>query len=526
MKKIKKYQGGVPELMTPRMASVKTADVPLVSGTPKQVSIPKPSFMDKAGNFMGNYGGAIAQAAGTLMPLLMKKKDPNERPYKKGSKLIKYQEGNEYLQASKLQKRILEDLDENDNKISYSSVKEEPAEKFDIASLNPDMPDLPRRSPKGSKSPNDAQVGPTRKEAAKLIREYNKKESAKGNLGYLDMDYLERQERQNALMMGDKIEPNVKGKIETLTNKTPLLKLSSTPELPATLKKVPVEKQSRRERRQENKRLTAMAKAPIIYNESSPLGPSNEELQLGRAREEAKLKGTPLTDSLIKKSMSSQAFKDVTSKKSNKYIDFKDMTPTQQKQYRAGIASGKEFTVEGIGKYGAATKQEQSQSARMATKGGNKPLVKMKEDSWTEDQWKNFLTKRNNPVAGQELVRMSNQNPYAMAGFNIPFNQPSKQVPAQTSVQQTKNTQKTNTNSKTAKHTTEDPGKKMVNTNLETVAGRIQKQRELYKKRQEEEQNALRQQGVRYMEKLKKENPEAYNFHMRLNAKREALKGK
>lgn len=52
-----------------------------------------PSFMDKTGNFMGNYGGAITQAAGTLMPLLMKKKDPNEKPYKKGSKLIKYQAG-------------------------------------------------------------------------------------------------------------------------------------------------------------------------------------------------------------------------------------------------------------------------------------------------------------------------------------------------------------------------------------------------------------------------------------------------
>jgi len=385
MKKIKKYQGGVPELMTPRMASVKTADVPLVSGTPKQVSIPKPSFMDKAGNFMGNYGGAIAQAAGTLMPLLMKKKDPNEKPYKKGSKLIKYQEGNENLKLTKLQKRILEDLDENDNKISNVSVKEEPAEKFDITSLNSDMPDLSKRSPKGSKSSNDIQVGPTRKEAAKFIREYNKKESAKGNLGYLDMDYLERQERQNALMMGDKIEPNVKGKIETLTNKTPLLKLSSTPEFPATLKKVPVEKQSRRERRQEDKRLTAMAKAPIIYNESSPLGPSNEELQLGRAREEAKLKGTPLTDSLIKKSMSSQAFKDVTSKKSLSQ-QYNENKGGYARALKSGKVNAKGFLVD------PNTGLEYEDLRK--TKGGNKPLVKMKEDSWTEPQWKDFLNKR------------------------------------------------------------------------------------------------------------------------------------
>jgi hypothetical protein len=43
--------------------------------------------------FMGNYGAPIAQAAGTLMPLLMKKPDANAKPYKKGSKLIKYDEG-------------------------------------------------------------------------------------------------------------------------------------------------------------------------------------------------------------------------------------------------------------------------------------------------------------------------------------------------------------------------------------------------------------------------------------------------
>ncbi len=48
----------------------------------------------KFGQFMGNYGGSITQAAGTIMPLLMKKPNPNAKPYKTGSKLIKYQEGN------------------------------------------------------------------------------------------------------------------------------------------------------------------------------------------------------------------------------------------------------------------------------------------------------------------------------------------------------------------------------------------------------------------------------------------------
>jgi hypothetical protein len=102
-KSIKKYVGGVPELMTPRMASVKTADVPLVSGTPKQVSIaeqPGFSFKDKAGAFMNKNAGMITQAAGTIMPLLMKKADANARPYKTGTKNLnnnmkrkKYDEG-------------------------------------------------------------------------------------------------------------------------------------------------------------------------------------------------------------------------------------------------------------------------------------------------------------------------------------------------------------------------------------------------------------------------------------------------
>jgi len=50
-------------------------------------------------NFMNNYGATIVGAAGTLKPLLMKKPDPNAKPYKKGSKLIKYQEGNQKAKA-------------------------------------------------------------------------------------------------------------------------------------------------------------------------------------------------------------------------------------------------------------------------------------------------------------------------------------------------------------------------------------------------------------------------------------------
>ena len=71
MKKVKKYLPGAESLGT--------------------------SFGDKAGAAMGNYGGAITQAAGSLMPLLMKKPDPNAKPYKKGTKLLKYGEGSKGL---------------------------------------------------------------------------------------------------------------------------------------------------------------------------------------------------------------------------------------------------------------------------------------------------------------------------------------------------------------------------------------------------------------------------------------------
>ncbi len=68
----------------------------------------KPSFKENAGNFMGKYGAPIVAAAGTLMPLVMKKPDPNAKPYKSGTnmiktkknKLIKYQKGNEDVQLT------------------------------------------------------------------------------------------------------------------------------------------------------------------------------------------------------------------------------------------------------------------------------------------------------------------------------------------------------------------------------------------------------------------------------------------
>jgi len=135
-KSIKKYVGGVPELMTPRIASVKTADVPLVSGTPKQVSIaeqPGFSFKDKAGAYMSkafsnpNIGG-MASSLGSSIAMLINsnKKDPNPgRPYKNGIKdintntmknkksnnLIKYQDGTQSAPAAEKKPSLYRRLD-------------------------------------------------------------------------------------------------------------------------------------------------------------------------------------------------------------------------------------------------------------------------------------------------------------------------------------------------------------------------------------------------------------------------------
>jgi len=62
------------------------------------------TFKDKAGAFMDKNTETISQVAGTLKPLLMKKTDPNARPYKNGSKLIKYDEGNKKTKAAKVVK--------------------------------------------------------------------------------------------------------------------------------------------------------------------------------------------------------------------------------------------------------------------------------------------------------------------------------------------------------------------------------------------------------------------------------------
>jgi hypothetical protein len=124
MARVKKYQwgtfsasGNTSQMVNPGNANLKqftmdpaqTAGMPIslpsnadpnaksLSGMKPLASNPKTPTGGTGGGFggfMGSYGGAIAQAAGTLMPLLMKKKDPNERPYKTGTNMIKSKKNN------------------------------------------------------------------------------------------------------------------------------------------------------------------------------------------------------------------------------------------------------------------------------------------------------------------------------------------------------------------------------------------------------------------------------------------------
>lgn len=111
-------------------STIPTGSLPL-SGSIADLNKPaakKLSFKDKAGSFMGKYGGPISAVAGTIAPLLMKKPDPNEKPYKKGTKnlntnmknkksLIKYQDGVEEMSLKEQETTFPEDLVSNKDKL-------------------------------------------------------------------------------------------------------------------------------------------------------------------------------------------------------------------------------------------------------------------------------------------------------------------------------------------------------------------------------------------------------------------------
>ena len=207
-------------------------------------------------------------------------------------------------------------------------------------------------------------AGPSRKEAATLMRSYNKT---------------------------NKNNPNVIGSIddeEFITKEKTLKALEAT----------------------------GKSKAPII---SKPMvGPSNEELQTGRIREDAEKARKTYEDKQLKSSFESDVLgktvptlKNMSTEKNpilykepikNPYISFKQMSAADRKLYRAGMASGKDFKVGGRD-YKAATKEEQAVSARMAGKGklkstkqseNYKPNVEYnKPESLTDITRKQILTK-------------------------------------------------------------------------------------------------------------------------------------
>jgi hypothetical protein len=394
------------------------------------------------------------------------KKDKNpDKPYKKGSKLIKYQEGT--------QKVITADPNDPENLHEYFKRRSKEAKALREAS-----------EPQG-------EVGPTRKEAADLMRKYN--EANKNNPNIIgDVDEEEFNAREQQLQdLGVSTPIRKSTPPSLLTPKQVSFKLPQQTLSTPKLNKVAIDKPSRRERKAENKRLETLARAPITYSENTFAGPSDEELKTGKAKQDAEAK----QDKQLKDSFQSDVLrktipksKTVSTEKNpilyketpNRagLVSFKQMTPAQQKQYRAGIASGNKFTVEGIGEYAAANKSQISQSARMAAKG-NKPDTYYKNvyNSRKDTVGKNFGTTKtpfvgakeivNNPIKGQELVRMSrmgkaNQdNFYTPGGLPIPIKRNYSSTTKTTSKPNVE--QPSNTSNKTARHTTEDPGKKMKN---------------------------------------------------------------
>lgn len=389
MAKVKKYQWGTfsasganPQMINPGNAALKqytttsSSSIPdgslPTSGDISQVAYSKdklkgPSFKDKAGAFMGNYGGAITQAAGSLMPLLMKKPDPNAKPYKKGSKLIKYQAG--------LKDASLGDPEDLNAYFGRILGKNKPTQVVE---------------PQG-------EVGLSRKEAADLMRAYNKANKNNPNvIGNIDEEEVATREKTLK-----NLTPSNKTKAPITYNKDSFAG-PSREEL-ETGKKKEISERAERARNNYETRLAAEAarnkyeKEQAIEGEKNMVGPSREDLiKYKKEADEydAAIKSgispsltTPtFTKESVERAKERQAGGPVsTEKKPILYketpnraglVSFKDMTSAQQKQYRAGMASGNKFTVEGIGEYAAADKSQQSQSARMATKGNKSNFSK------------------------------------------------------------------------------------------------------------------------------------------------------
>jgi len=421
-KRIKKYEWGTfsasgdnPQMANPgnanlnqiKMSSAQTQGMPIstssvadpnaksLSGMKQFASKEKvPSFMDKAGDFMGSYGNIIG-SVGTGMASLInanKKQDPTGRPYKTGTNMIKYQKGTE---AAKNAKYILDKNIENDvvNHILVANAmnakrnaelnsrvapKKLEGKKATVKtdSLKTNKPNLIKYQAGAEDIIGPGPLDNLPEMSPKQLKEFN--------------DYESKKEIKAAIERVDAMGPPV-------TPLSPKIASLNIPQIPMSVKPSPVstpEKLSRRERKQENERLFKMA---IKGDNIEYMTPKTPKLNINIPDKQP-----------IMKMVEQQP---VTAK-TPKMFDYtsKEAKGGYARALKGGRTDAKGNLIDM--ETGLIYKD-----LRKTNKGGNKPLIKTNTPE--------------GKITGKEMVLMSKQgkaiNPYAMAGFKTPFNQPAQQ---------------------------------------------------------------------------------------------------
>lgn len=369
-----------PSTANPNAKSLTDIKLPAASSIPSAAK--GPSFGDKAGAFMGNYGGAITSAASSLMPLLMKKPDPNAKPYKKGSKLIKYQAGVD--QVASPSRKEAADLMRSYNAISKG---------FDKRSQ--ELQDLGISEPARKSTPPS--LIPSKQVSLKLPQQT----LPTPKLNKVAIDKPSRRERKAE----DK-------RLETLA-RAPITYSENTFAGPSD------------EELKTGKIRFDAEQARKTY-EDKQFKDSFQSDVLGKTTPTLKNRSTEKNPILYKESV----------KEKNPYISFKQMSAADQKAYRAGMASGKAFEVGGR-KYAAAKPEEMAFSARMASKKNKSNLSKQssvdaildkydrtKVGSVAYEKIKNAGIKAQNlnPIKGPGSKQTYNFNSSGMANKNVSGN--------------------------------------------------------------------------------------------------------
>lgn len=343
------------------------------------------------GGFMGNYGGMITQAASSLMPLLMKKPDPNAKPYKKGSKLIKYQEGSEFMQSTKLGKKVFDQINaEPKVEEARTAAPTTPTKDTTFEDNKNLLPEdlLSKKDRMISKLPKFIQKTLAGKAKGRIDAFQKDYDSAKSNLFLKDDDLSVLDENRIAR----KIVSNRKNKTTDKSNYTPEEypdiferskgKMGSSVNFgehgPGKKEYVDgLKDYKKRDLRARLEGIEAMEK----YD-------ANE-----KAIKESIASGTPASlftptfnKDAVRKSMEKEYGGPVSTKKapisyeekpqeetkqstqstkqSNPYIAFKNMSAADQKKYRAGMAGNEDFEVGGR-TYKVAVPKQRMHSERM-----------------------------------------------------------------------------------------------------------------------------------------------------------------